>query len=197
MRVDESQGELYKIFWESNLARCQQNSGGRFTRRSIEGHEFPTSSIIAGYGKIQQIQNLPFRIYYSELDRLIYESDMVLFLGYGFGDTHLTEAFADYCDPRNRRVVIIDYADDTAMTAGSGEGSLPTAHRAMSVLKTPHYQMRWLGYRYPETAKPLRDQIEFERCSDPNRHLSIWYNGMLGACRDPAKIVNELSLDYA
>ena len=73
MRVDKGRGELYRIFWESNLARCRQNSSGRNGRRTIEGHEFPTSSIIAGYGKTEQMQNLPFQIYYSELDRLIYD----------------------------------------------------------------------------------------------------------------------------
>jgi SIR2-like domain len=196
MRTDESRGELHRISWEGDLTRCQQNSMRGYPGVSTEGHWFPTSSIIAGYGKTQQIQHLPFRIYYSELDRLVYESDMVLFLGYGFGDTHLTEAFSDYRDSRNRRVVIIDYTDDTTLTAGSnnnGEGCLRAAREAMRILKTHHYQMRWLGYRVPGNVKSLREQMEFERSIDPSRQLSLWYNGMLTACQNAAKIVNELS----
>lgn len=93
-------------------------------------------------------------------------------------------------------MVVIDYADDTTMTAGSssnGERCLVAARRAMGILKTLHYQMRWLGYRHPGNVKPLREQMEFERSIDPSRRLSLWYSGMLAACQNAAKIVNELS----
>lgn len=191
MRPDESRFELHRIYWEHDLAQCQQNSIGRSTRRSTEGHEFPMSSIIAGYGKTEQIQHLPFRIYYSELDRLIYDSDMVLFLGYGFGDTHINEAFRDYRDSRNRRVVIIDRANDHTMTAGSREGCSVTASRAMDVFNTPAHQMRCLD-KPPNNVKPFLDKMEFERSVQADRPLSLWYNGMLAACTNPLKVVNEL-----
>ena len=190
--------ERHRIFWESDLARCQQNFVGGYPGRTIEGHEFPTTSIIAGYGKTEQIQHLPFRMYYSELDRLIHESDAALFLGYGFGDTHVNEAFADYRDSRDRRVVIIDRAEDETMTASTASkrvGCSVTACRAMKVFKTPPYQMRAGSSTSarPSNLKRLRDAMEFERSIQSNCHLALWYNGMCVACENPTKVLNELS----
>lgn len=194
MRPDIISGELHQIFWEANLEQCQQNSFGRSAKRTVEGHEFPTSSIIAGYGKTEQIQCRPFRTYYSEVDRLVNQSDAVLFLGCGFGDSHLVAAFEGYRDSRNRPVVIIDYATDDAMTAGSrlpSESSRVTL-RAMEVFKTPPHSMRWLNYQFPDTVAKLRAAMEFERSADASRPLAIWYNGMRTACLNSTKIIAEL-----
>jgi hypothetical protein len=62
----------------------------------INGVWYFKSLIIVGQGKSQQIQAFPFRTYYSELDRLVHQSDAVLFLGYGFNDSHINLAFKKY-----------------------------------------------------------------------------------------------------
>jgi hypothetical protein len=186
--------DLHRIFWESDLANCQQNSFGRGPRYSVEGNQYPTSSIVAGYGKTFQLLKAPFHTYYSELDRLVHTSDAALFVGYGFGDAHLNAAFSDYFALRDRPVVVIDYASDNTFTAGSSfyEGS-PAAKHAMSLFEIAPHQLSWLGYTFPETVAQLRAAKAFEICRDPGSRLSLWYNGMLEACRHPEKVIEELN----
>jgi hypothetical protein len=193
--MDINKGDLHAIFWKDDLSLpFNQNSFGRSSRHSAEGNVFPTSAIIAGYGKTAQIQRNPFRTYYSELDRLVCECDAVLFLGYGFGDDHINNAFSDFRDGSDRPVVIIDYADDMAMTACSGFDESLTAKRAMNLFMTASHRMNALGFRIPMTVKNLKAAGEFERCTDPQGRLSLWYNGMLEACNNTPKLIAEFNL---
>jgi hypothetical protein len=92
-------GGLHDIQWQENLnGQFQQNAEGRSGFSTVEGTEFPTSSIVAGYGKTTQILRRPFRTYYAEVDRLVAGCDAVLFLGYGFSDIHLNLAFEKFRD---------------------------------------------------------------------------------------------------
>jgi hypothetical protein len=185
---------LHDISWTDRIDLRLQNSSGRSGQISTEGAEFPTSSIIAGYGKTSQIQRFPFRTYYSELDRLVSESDAVLFLGYGFGDTHLNHAFAKYRDERKRPVVIIDYADDEKMAAfGGGLGDMPQvlAH-AMRIFNTENSSMSWGNCRSPYTVGDIKKANDFESSTEPLTPLSLWYNGMEEACKNPDKILEKL-----
>jgi len=77
----------------------------------MEGTAYPTSTIVAGYGKTQQIVRQPFRTYFAQVNRLIQEADSLLFVGYGFGDLHLNAAFSEVRD-RRRATVVVDWADD-------------------------------------------------------------------------------------
>jgi SIR2-like domain len=110
---------LHDIVWQDDLNKqFHQNSFGRDSVQTTEGNEFPTSSIIVGYGKTEQIQRAPFRTYYSDLVRLVHESDAVLFLGFSLIDSHVSQAFTDYRDGRDRPVVFIDYAKNCDRLAG-------------------------------------------------------------------------------
>jgi hypothetical protein len=186
--MDLSDGNLHGVIWQGDLnAQFHQNSFGRSTIRATEGNEFPTSSIIAGYGKTEQIQRVPFRTYYSELDRLVYDSDALLFLCFSMADAHVRQAFTDYPDGRNRPVVFIDYADNGAMLAGGDFVNADTGPaRAMRVFRVRHH-------RPPDTVDNLKAAREFERFTEPGQRLSIWYNGMLEACVNADKIVRELA----
>ncbi len=58
-------GYIHEIYWEPDInATFSQNSCGHGTSRSLEGANFPTSVIVAGYGKTTQLQWRPFRTYY-------------------------------------------------------------------------------------------------------------------------------------
>jgi hypothetical protein len=187
-------GSLHDIHWEDNLAVQVHNlSRGRNSQNTTEGMEFPMSVIVAGYGKTSQILRRPFRTYYSELEHLSAESDAVLFLGYGFNDSHVNGAFERYRDSRLRRVVLIDYADDDAMTAhGASWSGESTATRAMGVFATRDHTMRWLGNSAPGQVRGLKLAFDFDRSSDPNTPLSIWYNGTADALKRPQAVLAEL-----
>lgn len=104
--------------WENNpIADHTTQSSGRSSQTSIEGTPFPTSPIVAGYGKTQQLLRLPFRKYFAQASRLVHEADAFLFVGYGFNDPHLNATFSEVRNNR-RPVAVIIYADDA-------EDSLP------------------------------------------------------------------------
>lgn len=185
--------KMHVICWQEDLAaQFQQNSSRRNQQTTTEGMEFPMSVIVAGYGKTSQILRRPFRTYYSELDRLSFQSDAVLFLGYGFNDSHVNGAFEKYRDNRRRHVVVVDYADDTAITAHAAWNGNTTAGRAMGVFDTKPHLMRCLGYKTAGQVGDLKQALDFDKSSDPNTPFSIWYNGTATALKNPEKIINEL-----
>jgi hypothetical protein len=183
-----AKGHLHDIVRQDDLnKKFHQNSFGRDSVQTTEGNQVPTSSIIVGYGKTEQIQRAPFRTYYSELDRLVHKSDAILFLGFSLIDSHVRQAFTDYRDGRDRPVVFIDYANDGDMLAGGAFDLANTGPaRAMRVFGVARHSM-------PDTVDNLKAAKDFERFDEPGRRLSIWYNGMLDACENADKIVNELT----
>jgi hypothetical protein len=57
-------GGMHDIHWQDNLDEpFHQNADGRSSFSTAEGTDFPTSSIVAGYGKTTQILRRPFRTY--------------------------------------------------------------------------------------------------------------------------------------
>ncbi len=190
-----SANDLHEIHWQPDLnARFNQNASGRSSPSTPEGASFPTSAIVAGYGKTTQILRRLLRTYYSELERLVASCNAVLFAGYGFGDPHLNMAFAAFRDSRRRPVAHIGFARDDVVTAGSfdiGDNN-PTATAILRVFQTDCRTMRHLGHVAPDTVAELKAAREFEISEDPNTPLSIWYNGMLAACAEPAKVIARL-----
>lgn len=182
--------QMHKINWNDDLhSQFSQNSSGRNSQNTSEGINVLTSSIIAGLGKTNQILREPFIQYYMTLDRKIYESDAILFLGYGFADIHFNSLFEFIrFDPsKTRKVVIVDYANDNTETF---------QHRSDSwsdgISQT-------VPFNHYEIERPLRYDINefkknktFERNSNPNHPIAIWYNGLLEACKNPRSIINEL-----
>lgn len=187
--------DLHEIYWQPNLsAQFQQNASGRSSRRYAEGADFPTSVIVAGYGKTSQILRRPFRTYYSELDKLVSDCDAALFAGYGFGDVHLNIAFETYRDRRRRPIVIIGYASDHAMTMGGvdlGDPN-PMITTLIHTFGTDFRSMRALGHSAPDTVQALKAAQEFEVSVNPDTRLALWYNGMIAACTNPSKVVAQL-----
>jgi hypothetical protein len=190
-----AQGDLHNVQWQENLsAAFNQNSAGRSPINSSEGTTFPQSVIVAGHGKTSQILRRPFRSYYSELDRLVSQSDALLCLGYGFGDVHLNMAIEAYRDHRQRPVVLVDYAADNAMSASAAHWDDPPRSIviAMEVLMTDARSMCALSHSAPSNVEELKKLRAFDLSNDPKKPLAIWYNGMREACRNPDKLLTKL-----
>jgi hypothetical protein len=184
---------LHEIQWQPDInASFAQNALGRNSRATLEGTDFPTSVLVAGYGKTMQILPRPFRTYYSELDRLVSGCDAALFTGYGFGDPHLNIAFDRFRDGRRRPIVIIGFAPKGTMTLSGADPDNPIARAATHTLHTDVGLMTWLGHRHPHGVDDLLDAREFEISSDPATPLSVWYNGMLEACNYADKFIGKL-----
>jgi hypothetical protein len=178
MRVQDI--NLHEVCWQSDLnGTFQQNSFGRSTDFNPEGADFPTSAIIAGYGKTTRLLRRPFRTYYSELDHLVAGCDAVLFAGYGFGDKHLNMAFERFRDARRRPVVIIGWKEDDSMTlSGSGWSSfVPRASTIFPTFNTDYFSMRWLGHSTLGRIDQIKLRKEFEYSDNPGTPLAFWYMG--------------------
>lgn len=80
------------------------NTGIRDTNKVIL-----ESPIIAGYDKQNKILYNPFKTYFSQIPKMIYETDGILFIGYGFNDIHLNSNFEMIRKQKiKRKIVIID-----------------------------------------------------------------------------------------
>jgi SIR2-like domain len=188
-------GGLHDIHWQADLSgQFQQNAEGRSPFSTAEGPDFPTSSIVAGYGKTTQILRRPFRTYYAEIDRLVVACDAVMFLGYGFSDIHLNLAFEKFRDSRRRPAVVVDFADDNAMNANGLEWSdkHQTVSSVLGLLQTHKSSMTSFGHATPNTVARLKAAREFEISNNPDTPLAIWYNGMLAACDNIDKVRTRL-----
>jgi len=78
------------IRWQADLgAQFFDGHQGLATDRRSEGKAFPTSTLIAGGFKLDQLLVAPFQSLYATLVRHAYEADAILIGGYGFSDPHI------------------------------------------------------------------------------------------------------------
>ena len=150
------------------------------------------SSIITGLGKTNQVLKEPYLSYYSQIDRLVHESDAVMFIGYGFGDLHLNAAFPfiRYDKNKKRKVVIIDFAENDADGIGFRHDEWQ-----FGLFATIPYNGHEMGNGknlLPQCANYFKKSNTLEKSSNPEYPLAIWYNGLLAACDYPNKILEEL-----
>lgn len=82
--------------------------------RTDEGLLVNTFPMIIGYNKPDAILCNPYRLYFSVLERLIFESDVIIFVGYGFGDLHLNRYLSAirYYRSQSKLLLIIDNKKD-------------------------------------------------------------------------------------
>ncbi|WP_079541308.1 SIR2 family protein [Cardiobacterium hominis] len=180
--------DMHAINWRKEPKKDNSvHVRGRNDQDSLEKNYFPTFTIIAGYGKTQQILRQPFRTYFAQANRLAHEADAFLFLGYGFSDLHLNSIFSEIRDDgKQRKIVVVDYADDKqdslAFRCDNWSYHLcKTLVCGKDVMDLP-----------PVTIKELRINKELEASKNPDYPLAIWYFGMLEACRYPDKILEHL-----
>lgn len=181
---------MHGITWAATPAKGHEvHACGRSTQNSMEGITYPTSIIVAGYGKTQQILRQPFRTYFAQVNRLVHEADSLLFLGYGFGDLHLNAAFSEV---RNRRrpVVVVDWAsgDQNPLRFRSDAWS----YQLFNTLPVNASNMSEPGHRAAAFIDELKAANEVEVSNDPDYPLAVWYNGLLAACQHSAKIMAHL-----
>ena len=152
-----------------------------------------TSVIVVGYGKTNQIQRVPFRTYYAQLDKIVESSEAVLFLGYGFNDLHLNNCFYSIRKGNFKKpVVVIDYADKKHPPSPLQIRSDTWSYN----LKTmPFFNYNEMGTDKGKSAPYIPESInnrEFEISKNPNYPLAVWYGGFLEACRNYSKIKAKL-----
>jgi hypothetical protein len=183
-------GGVNTVRWNDDLTQqFYQGPGLTTPRYSDAGYASPASPIIVGYAKAEKIGGPPYRTYYSELARLVYNSEALLILGHslGLGDTHLREPFTGYNDARKRRVVVVDHA------SGKVDESSIVA-RAMRIFGCGADYQDWLAsHSAGGRVNELKATSEFDHCMSEGCSVSLWYGGMLDACNNAERIVAELT----
>lgn len=180
--------DMHRIKWNEDLtSHFNQNSSCRNSQSTPEGIDFPTSCIVAGYNKTNQIQRPPFRVFFSVLDKLITEADAFIFLGYGFGDLHLNNSFFNIRN-RKRPVIVIDYAEDDQEPLNCRNDNW--SHNLCNTIPVNAHEMFGPIHRLPADIGELKDLNEFETSSNCDYPLAVWYGGFLKACQNYKKIFN-------
>ena len=182
--------DMHGITWRDKPEKDHLvHANGRNGQDSMEGLDFPTSPVVAGYGKTQQILRQPFNTFFGQLSRLTYEADSVLFLGYGFGDLHLNATFSDIRG-RRRPITVVDFAqDDEDWVANRNDN---WSYQLGKTIPTNTGRMHPEGHSAPWSVDELKQAMKMEVSPDKELPLAIWYNGMLQACRNPDKILTQL-----
>jgi len=188
--------DMHAIKWNPDLnSTFRGNSSGRNSQDNSEGISMPTSVIIAGYGKTNQIQRVPFRTYYSRVDEIADKADALMFMGYGFNDYHLNNSLHTIRNGEVKKpVVILDWAstNQDPMQLRHDEWS----YNLCRTIPVNAHDMATRQYR--DTAPDITDlkaNEEFEVSNNPGYPLSIWYGGFTQACKRYQKIKSELEIN--
>ncbi len=183
----------HPIFWQQDLkSKFHPGAGQRNINQTSSGIKHLNSNIITGLDKPNQLLKIPFKQYFGKLDKLAYEADSFLFIGYGFSDIHLNKVFPIHrFDPKKiRKVAVIDWAFDNIdgfwYRADEWSNGLATTVRCNAVLGNGDKGILPPKVGYYKKTKTL----EFS----PNKELplSIWYNGLIEACENGELIKSAL-----
>jgi hypothetical protein len=185
--------DMHKIVWNKDLnSDFSQNSSGRSGNYTSEGMDHLNSAIIAGLDKTNQLVREPFGPYYMQLDRLIYESDSILFMGYGFSDLHLNRAFTfiRYDKTKKRKIVIIDFA--LKSVDGLGYRHDAWSYGVLTTLPFNGHEMGDSKSILPQPVAYFKRHKKLEKSRNSDYPLAVWYDGILEACNYANKIIKEL-----
>jgi hypothetical protein len=185
--------DLHKIFWEENIkAKFSNNISSRGSDYSTSGIRQPHSSIICGLDKANQVLKEPFSLYFKELDRLIYHSDAILFVGYGFNDIHLNKAFPFIRrdNSKTRKVCIIDWKNDT--DSALKFDSSTWANGIFSAIPVNAREMGPENGQLYATPGFYKSNRLMEVSKNNNYPLSVWYSGLSAAWNYPEKFIKAL-----
>lgn len=194
MKGGDDNTEMHKICWNSDLTSVfSQNSSGRSGNTTSEGVDHLSSNIITGLDKSNQLLREPFCSYFMQLDRLTYEADAILFLGYGFNDLHLNNIFPfiRYDKDKIRKVVIVDWASDNE--DGLNFRHDGWSHGLFMTLPFNGYEMGTGKNSLPQPAIHFKRKKTLEKSKNPDLPVAIWYNGLLEGCKNAKKILKELT----
>ncbi len=189
MAGDEN--SIHSIKWVSDLnSDFNGNSLGRNCQVTKEGMSHPTSAIITGYDKPNQLFRYPFSIFYSILDRLVYEADKYMFIGYGFNDYHLNKSFNRVSLGKNKSIFIITLTEDKIQNPMKFRND-PWAKQVEEIFLADKHNFisNKVGEKSCYTIGKLRpNYIEHHK----DKLFSIWHHGILSACENKDQIYKYL-----
>jgi hypothetical protein len=182
----------HPIYWQNDLlGKFNVGAANRRTSNSGNGLLHLNSSIITGLDKPNQLLKVPFKQFFGKVDELIYQSDSILFMGYGFGDRHLNKTFPIHRVDSNKikKVTVIDWARD------NDDGLFDRANDWSIGLSDALKCYDFIGtglVKIPPKVGYYKNRKSLEVSKNKLLPLSIWYNGLLEACENPDIIRESL-----
>lgn len=165
-----------QIEWRPDLSG-QFFEGHYSTDERSDYQSFPTTTLIAGGFKLDQLLVEPFHSYHAALVRHIYEADAILIGGYGFGDVHVNRALHNRVDNSTKTrppVMILDYANECTEPMASRYDLW--AHEVRRTLKTDgHF------FRQPAGTPPFKLATEGAFEVAQMHRAALWHGGFTEA----------------
>ena len=97
------------IKWEPNLFEQFKVYDGDHIQLVNDSVRLPWTTLLAGGFKLGQLLPEPYQTLYASLVRNLHEADVLLIIGYGFGDSHVNWAIKNrYRRRKFQKVFIID-----------------------------------------------------------------------------------------
>lgn len=186
------QTDLHKQF---NAALYHEFSDPRFESFSI-----PTTSIVTGAAKTDQVLYEPFLSYFLALNRRVQAADCVLFCGYGFADLHVNRVVRNRMQRSDPPAcVVLDYVqpdsfewhDRPAPFVGQ-RGDLWNFNlkKTLCVEEINFIKSMFKNSNKMFTFDEFRSRKLFD-VSD-NRRVSVWHHGFLAACAEIEAVIAHL-----
>jgi len=170
------------IRWQANLgATFVDGHHGPASDRRSEGKLFPTSTLIAGGFKLDQLLVEPFQSFYAALVRHVYEADAILIGGYGFGDPHVNRALQNRMKSAAERgeqrppLMILDWA--TNKNTSICRDDLWSLHSCNALATNESFFHNSGDPKTPLTSELARDGF---RVNGTHR-IALWIDGFIEA----------------
>lgn len=189
---------LHAIFWENNLAsNFNQNSYGRSKIYTPEGNQILSSTIIAGLDKTKQLLKEPFLQYYTLLDRLVFEADAILFIGYGFNDIHLNNVFSALTvkSKHKKKVVVIDFKNNEVNPmeyAQNNKWNRAVQYTLSFDAANLRHKKGKTKYEIATSPEKLKKLKILEYAKGTHHNVALWYDGLMSACEHADRIIKHL-----
>ncbi len=185
--TETEKDQMYNVFWNEDLTKdFSKYPHGRFQIHQRKEDIYPKANIIAGGGKELQILDQPFRSYYNVIDRALYDADAILFLGYGYGDSHINKCFMGLWNRvfinKLKPVLIVDYCAE----GGDFFTSIPYNkffNIGKSLKKDTSYEMRQTGILTNPVYSGYEGNKDIPTKTNPKLPLAVWPFGFLDFCK--------------
>lgn len=163
-----------RIVWEKNLGNKFSNTKAILTEGADRRVRI-ASTIVAGGGKLDQLQDEPFQTIYGSFPRHAYEADAILIGGYGFGDQHINSVLTNILLNRRQKIPIL-------LLEKSGPNTCPKLGESVSPRTTSSPWMRVQNTLRPTGLlnpgpKGVPEHPGFEYVDHASRPIAIWLNG--------------------
>lgn len=109
-----------KNYFSDGYEFCENYYSGlktNFSKKETNSGEFIlTSPIITGYSKIQQTVIEPFRTFFSCFTQDCYKADIILIIGFSFGDEYINKMIKNVTNINNTKVICIGRPSENHIT---------------------------------------------------------------------------------